>query len=167
MRWRRQVQRFAELARRHYVALISLSKLGIPSDIIGLIEQDLLRNTMPFIGLTHSLLRCLGSGKAAERKWQDLCAQRNAFIHLFGTLVHHKRFFYGHLLKMPDMVLPLHEKLRQLQTVTTAPQQRRFMHIADACECMFSRLLSTGEQRDNKYQYCKAVCCLQCHTPSG
>ena len=108
MRWRLQIKRFGELAQRHYAALIALGRLGIPSDIVGLIEMEILRNTMPFIRTIHSLLRCIGSDrKPAERSWEELCAQRNAMIRMFGTLVHHRRFFYRLLLNMPLMVPPL------------------------------------------------------------
>ena len=152
MRWRRQIQHFAALAQRHYIALIALGRLGMPSDIVDLIEMEILRNTMPFTRTIHGLLRCIACDrKPAERSWQDLCAQRNAMIRMFGTLVHHKRFFYRLLLNMPLMVTPLDAKRQELQTVTTPQQRRRFRHIADACEGMFSQLVMR-KQHDDKYQ---------------
>ena len=137
MQWKSEVNAFAVLAKQYYMRVIALRRLNLPDDINILIQGAMLRTyTSQFSHVVYVFLRGLGFYHGGASCVPTL---RNAFISLFRMLEFHSAFYIPQLM-FSTLAVPLHDKLRELATVETGPQVRRFKSISRRCKDMFKKL---------------------------
>ena len=138
MQWKSEVNAFAVLAKEYYMRVIALRRLSLPDDINTLIKGAMLRcYTSQFSHLIYVFLRGLGFYHDSTACVHTL---RNAFISLFRMLEFHSAFYIPQLVLSKTLAVPLHDKLRELATVQTEPQVRRFKSISRRCDNMYKQV---------------------------